>query len=555
MKKRRFATLLLALAVSVTAVTGCSAGFTGDGDKDSGKQSDESENKDAEKSDSSEVLSIATNFEIKTLVPWAASEENASIVNNQAQEGLFRMDANNKPQPALCDTYELSDDKLTYTFRLRDGIKWSNGEPITAFDFVFPWLKQMSADATNGYSFIMNDYIINGNEYAAGEVKAEDVGVKALDASTLQVKIKNPTPYFLNLTTMQMFFPVYENFYNKQGEKFMLKPENMLFSGPYVITEYDPAVGVTFKKNDQYWDKDNVAIENAKVRVMKDLSAALNAYKAGELSQVDLDSTNVAAYKSDPEFARAVEFRTNYVQFNLTDPVMGNADMRKAISYAIDRKSLTEKILADGSVPGFGLIADGMAGDDTKTFRELNGDVSPYDAKKAKEYYDKAVKELGSAPTSIKLLVGDDSVSKSVATFIQSEIESNLGLKLDIDTKTVQGRGALMDSNDYQFAVTAWGADYDDAMTYLDLWTNGTPYRGGYDNADYNALIAGAKSQTDTTVRLQDMQKAEKKLVEEDAVVTPIYHKGSATLTKANVKNLVTHPIGVPIEFKYASFK
>lgn len=555
MKKKSMAALLLAMALTVTAVTGCSAGFTGGGEKDSGKNTTKTDSKDAKSDSKSDVLSIATNFEIKTLVPWAASEENASIVNNQAQEGLFRMDKDNKPHPALCEKYDLSDDKLTYTFHLRDGIKWSNGEPITASDFVFSWLKQMSADATNGYSFIMNDYVVNGNEYAEGKAKAEDVGVKAVDPSTFEVKIKNPTPYFLNLTTMQMFFPVNEAFYKKQGDKFMVKPENMLFSGPYVITQYDPAVGVTFKKNDQYWDKDHVAIENAKVRVMKDSAAALNAYKAGELSQVDLDSANVAQYKNDPEFSRSVEYRTTYIQFNMTDPVMSNADMRKAISYAIDRKALTDKILADGSVPGNGLVADGMTGDGTKTFRQLNGDVSTFDAKKAKDYYDKAVKELGSAPKSVKLLVADDSVSKSVATFLQSEVEKNLGLKLDIDTKTVQGRGELMDSNDYQFAVTAWGADYDDAMTYLDLWTSGKPYRGGYKSADYNALIADAKSQTDDTVRLNDMLKAEKMLVEDDTVVAPIFHKGKAVLTKSNVQNLITHPIGVPIEFKYASFK
>ena len=122
-----------------------------------------------------EVLSVATNFEVKTLVPWAASEENAFLVNNQAQEGLFRMDADNKPQPALCDTYEVSDDKLTYTFHLRDGIQWSNGDPVKASDFVFAWLKQMSSDATNGYSFIMTDYIVHGAEYNEGTVEADQV--------------------------------------------------------------------------------------------------------------------------------------------------------------------------------------------------------------------------------------------------------------------------------------------------------------------------------------------------------------------------------------------
>jgi oligopeptide transport system substrate-binding protein len=531
MKMKKIATIIMAAVLAITpAVNTYAAGST-------------------------ETLSVSTNAEIKTLVPWAASEENAFLVLNQAQEGLFRMDEDNKPQPALCESYEVTDDKLTYTFHLREGLEWSNGTPVTASDFVFSWLKQMSIDATNGYSFIMTDYIVNGQEYNEGTVEADEVGVKAIDDSTLEVQLMNPTPYFLSLTTMVMFFPVNEEYYNEVGDQFALSPEDMIYCGPYVITEYDPAVGVTFAKNENYWDKDNVQIEDAKVRVMKDSTAALSAYQAGELSQVALDSVNVLANQDSPEFEREIDFRTSYIQFNLTDEVMSNVNIRKAISLAIDRQTLTDKVLADGSAPGFGLVADGMSGDDDNTFRELNGDVSPYDLEAAQEYFEKGVEELGYTPSEVTLLVADDSVSKSVATYIQSELDKNLGLTMVIDTKTAQGRGELMDANNYQMGLTAWGADYDDAMTYLDLWTNGTSYRGNYSDDDYNALIFDAKAQTDDETRLNELLEAEKKLVEEDAVVAPVYHRGSATLTKENVKNLITHPIGVPMEFKYAYFE
>ena len=257
--------------------------------------------------------------------------------------------------------------------------------------------------------------IVNGQEYSEGTVEADEVGVKAVDDQTLEVQLKNPTPYFTNLCTMAMFFPVNEEFYNSVGDQYGLTPDNMVYCGPYVITEYDPAVGVTLAKNDNYWDKDNVKIENAKVRVMKDASAAYNAYQSGELSQVELDSTNVAANKDNPEFSQTVDFRTTYLQFNLTDDVVGNVNMRQAISHAIDRNALTEFVLADGSVPGNGLVADGMSGDGEKTFRELNGDIAVYDVDEAKKYYDEALKELGEVK-SLTVLVGDDSVSKSVAT-------------------------------------------------------------------------------------------------------------------------------------------
>lgn len=502
----------------------------------------------------SQVLSVYASAEIKTLVQWAASDSQSAMVNNNAFEGLLRLDGKDEAQAALAKDYDVSDDKLTYTFHLRDGLQWSDGTPLTANDFVFAWLKQMSPEATNGYSFIMTDYIVNGAEYNKGQARAEDVGVKALDDKTLKVTLKAPTPYFTRLTVLCQFFPLNEAYVTAQGDQYGLTAGNMIYCGPYVITSYDPAVGVTMKKNDKYWDASNVKIENAQVRVMKDASAALNAYLANELSQVALDSANVAAYQKNPEFSSRSEFRTEYLQFNLSNPVMKNENIRRAVSMAIDRDTLVKAILADGSAPGAGLVADGMYGDGQKTFRELNGTVSPYDPAEAKKYWDQGCKELGKTPT-LTLLVRDDTVTKAVATYIQSELNKNLGINLVIDTKTIQARNDLMDNNNYMFASTAWGADYDDAMTYLDLWTNGTPYRGSYQNQEYNSLVNSARTEPDEAKRLDMLLKAEKILVQDDVVVAPLFYRGSATLTKSNVKGLINHPFGPDVEFKYAYFE
>jgi oligopeptide transport system substrate-binding protein len=152
------------------------------------------------------TITVYDTNEIRTLVQWAASDTQSFTVLNNVFEGLYRLGIDHQPEPALATGYTVSDDKLTYTFTLRDGIQWSNGTPITAKDFVFAWLKQMGPDATNGYSFIMNDYIVNGTEYNEGKVKAEEVGVKAIDDRTLEVDLKTPTPYFIRLTTLSMYF-------------------------------------------------------------------------------------------------------------------------------------------------------------------------------------------------------------------------------------------------------------------------------------------------------------------------------------------------------------
>ncbi|MEY8352386.1 peptide ABC transporter substrate-binding protein [Lachnospiraceae bacterium 54-53] len=557
--KKRVLALGAAACLVIGSLAGC--GFTGSNSSTSAGES--SPNTAASESGSENngalaagdpVLSVYANAEIKTLVQWAASDSQSSMVNNNAFEGLLRLDENNEAQPALAESYDVSEDKLTYTFHLRDGLQWSDGTPLTAGDFVFSWLKQMSAEATNGYSFIMTDYIVNGAEYNEGKTGAEEVGVKALDDKTFQVTLKAPTPYFSRLTVLCQFFPLNEAYVTSKGDQYGLTAENMIYCGPYVITSYDPAVGATLKKNDKYWDAENVKIDNAQVRVMKDASAALNAYLANELSQVALDSSNVAAYQNDPEFRSESEFRTEYLQFSLSNPVMANKNIRRAVSMAIDRETLAKAILADGSSPSIGLIAEGMYGDESKSFRELNGNISPFDPEEAKKYWEEGCRELGETPV-LTLLVRDDSVTKAAATYIQSELNKNLGIDIVIDTKTVQARNELMDNDNYMFASTAWGADYDDAMTYLDLWTNGTPYRGSYQNEEYNQLINDARVETDDAARLDMLLRAEKILVDDDVIVAPLYHRGSATLTKSNVKGLVNHPFGPDVEFKYAYFE
>lgn len=538
MKKWKLVVVSL-ITLILVITSGC--GFTSKTNNDSGKAAND-------------TITVYDTNEIRTLVQWAASDSNSFTILNNVSEGLYRLNAKHEPEPALAESYKVSDDKLTYTFTLKKNLKWSNGTALTAKDFVYSWLKQMSIDATNGYSFIMTDYIVNGAEYLENKVSAADVGVKALDDNTFEVKLKQPTPYFVRLTVLPMFFPLNEEFVKSQGDKYGLKVENMIYCGPYVLASYDPASGSTLKKNAGYWDAANVKVSNVNVRIIKDQATALNAYKSGELSRVTLASADVPSMKSNSEFSSTSEFRTTYLQYNLKDKALSNKNIRLALGYAVDRDTLANTILGDGSAPATGLIANSMYGDGTKSFRELNGNVTVFDAAKAKEYWDKGVKELGSVP-SLTLLTADDSVTKTVATYVQDQFKKNLGIDVTIDSKTSKARNEEMDNNNYQMAITAWGADYDDAMTYLDLWTGGTPYRGNYASDTYNALIADAKKQTDDAKRLQDMLDAEKTLLNEDAVVSPLYYRGFAYLTKPNVVDLVTHPFGTPIEFKYASLK
>lgn len=548
---KKLMSMFLASALLLAVLTGC--GFTGSSTQSPSGGEGESGGS------TRDTLVYYDSNEIRTLVQWAASDTQSFTILNNAFEGLFRLDANHEPQSALAESYTVSDDGLVYTFTLREGLQWSNGTALTANDFVFAWLKQMSADATNGYNFIMTDYIVNGLEYGEGTATADQVGVKALDDRTLEVTIKNPTPYFLYLTTLSMYFPLNEEYVTEQGDNYGITADNMIYCGPYVITSYDPAVGTSMAKNETYWDAASVSIPKVEVKIIKDQSSALNTYLAGDLDKVNLSSADVPTYESNPEFHTVTEFRSTYLQFNLDDPAMANLNIRKALGYAIDRSILADTILADGSTAAEGLVSFGVSGNGTETFRELNGNLSPFDADLAKEYWAKGVEELGYEP-ELSMLIADDSATKQIATFVQSQFRDNLGIEVAIDSKTSKARNELMDNNNYQFAITAWGADYDDAMTFLDLWIasadtgKSTPYRGNYANPAYTDLITSAKADANSETRLQSLLDAEKLLVDTDAVISPLYFKGFAYLQRSDVQDLIVHPLGNPVEFKYASF-
>lgn len=549
MKKKKVG-LLASLLVVSAMFTGCSFSGSDGGNASSGASGQTG----SSTAGSAKELKLYVENEIKDLDQWKASDDVSFTVLNNVNEGLYRLDLKNEPQPAMAEKTDVSEDKLTYTFTLRGNAKWSDGTPVTAQDFKYAWLREIDPKTgTNGYSFIMTDYIVGAAEYAAGG-SADQVGIEAKDDKTLVVKLKQPTPYFLRLTSLAPYFPMKEEFVKSKGEGYALGADSMLYNGPYTLSSVDAASGAVLVKNQGYWDAANVKVEKVDLKVIKEKSTALNAYKAGQLDRVLLASSDVNASKSDPGFGTGINFKTTYLQFNLKADGVSNVNIRKALEYGFDSKLLADQVLNNGSKAATGLIPDEMSGVDGKSFRETQGDLVGVDAAKAKEYWDQGVKELGKAP-KITMLVADTSEVKDVSTFMQSEYKKNLGIDVVIDTKTSKARSQLMDNSNYQMAITAWGADYDDAMTYLDLWANHTPYRGNYENANYDKLIAEAKKETDEKKRLDMMLAAEKTLLSDDVVVVPIYFGGYSFLLNSKVQNLEYHPYGNPVDFKYADVK
>ena len=497
------------------------------------------------------TLKVSLENDIPDLNQTTTTDTISFTILNNIEEGLFRLDEENKPQPAMAESVKLSDDGLTYTFTLRDGIKWSNGEPVTAQDFKYGWLRGLNPETSGSYSFIIADYVVGAQEFADGAGKVEDVKIEAPDDKTLVVELKQPTPYFVSLTAFPLYFPLNEKFINEKGENYALSMEGLLYNGPFVLKEFDPAKGVVLEINPNYWDKDNLMIDKIDMKVIKEHGTALNLYDTGELDMASLSSSDVNTYKDSPEFKAYTKFRSYYIQFNLIKEATKNVNIRKAIQLALDPKVLTLNVLNDGSEAATGLIPTGMAGSD-KSFRETQGDLILPDIEKAKELWAKGVAEIGSAP-SLELLTADDQISKDCGTFIQSQLRQNLGIEISLVTKPYSGRLQTMRDDDYQMVVSAWGADYNDPMTYMDLWAApAVPFRGNFSNARYDELLSSAKVEVDPVKRIDMLLEAEKIMLVEEAVLAPLYYQGQAFAIKDYVDGIVYHPYGVTWDYKWS---
>lgn len=505
------------------------------------------------------VLNLSLENDIQDLNQVTTTDGISYDILNNVMEGLYRLDADNNPQPAMAESAEsvdISDDELTYTFHLRDDIKWSNGEKVTAHDFVFFWLRALHPDTAGSYSFIISDYIKDTEAYANGVATEEEVGIKALNDKTLIVELNDPTQFFLGLTAFATYFPLNEDFINEVGDQFALDHESILYNDPFVLTEYDQAVGVKMEKNEHYWDIENVEVDEISMRVIKEKSTELNLYESGELGRITLSSNDVDELRDSEEYGTVTEFTSWYLQFNLGKEPFDNFNIRKAFQLAYDPKLLATNVLNNGSEPAYSLLPPGMHGVDGQPFRDIAGEDIEPDFEKAKEYLEKGLEEMGGELPPIELLTADDTVAKDTATFVQSQLKENLGVDVSIVTKPYSGRLDSMREDDYQFVTSKWGADYNDAMTYLALWVGepAIPFRGNYHNPEYMNLVYKAQEETDEHKRIEMLMEAEQILLEEDAVLCPLYYEGSAYLQKSYIKNLVLHPYGARLDLKYVTF-
>lgn len=553
MKKSKyylFITFAMTLAMILTA---CGS------NSESGDKTDS----DSGSASSKQVFNMIETAEIPTGDPALATDAASFIVFGQTMEGLYVLNGDDKPVPAIADGEpEVSEDGKEYTFKLREDAKWSNGDPVTANDFVYSWKRAIDPEIGSQYAYMFSGIIENATEIMNGEADPEDLSVEAVDDYTLKVTLEQPVEYLDSLLAFGTYLPLNEKFVEEKADKFGTNSDNMLANGPFVLTDWD-GTGLNWKyvKNDDYYDKDSVSLEEVNVQVAKQPSTAVNLYQTGEADRTAALSAEYAQqYKNDEDASTFKEGSSWYLKFNQKrndeDTALANKNIRKALAMAFDKKAYTETVLANGSVPTGGLVPTGLAKnpETDEDFREESGDLMSYGVEKAKEYWEKGLEELGKDELTLELLSDDTENAKKTGEYFQGQLQKNLdGLTVELTNLPFKVRLQRTVDQDYDIVMHGWGPDYLDPMTFLDLFvTDGANNQSGYSNEKYDQLIDDAKVKyaNDPEKRWEAMLEAEKLLIQEDTAIAPIYQRGRLVLIKPYVKNFEEHLFGPDYSLK-----
>ncbi|WP_324729254.1 peptide ABC transporter substrate-binding protein [Lysinibacillus fusiformis] len=553
-KKTKWLFVLLALMLVV--LVGCyGKDNTTSGNTTNNNETDHASS-DGDDTIASQELHLVATGDLTTMSSLGSVDALAVTAMNSVFEGLYRIGPENTPIPGMAESHEVSEDGTVYTFKIRKDAVWSNGTPVTAHDFEYAWKRAINPETQAIYSYLMLDIKNAANVQTEEDPlygKVEEIGIKAINDETLEVQLNAPIPYFISLTTYAPFFPLNKEFTESQGDQYALEAENMIYNGPFMMESWQHGQGWTFVKNESYWDKDTVKLTKITQKIVKDTATAVNLYEAGEIDTAELSSEYVAQYKDSPEYSTFLKPNTYFIRMNHENKYLSNLNIRKAIDMAWDKQGFADVILQDGSIPAYYLVPQGLSTDDKgNDFRDGNGDMNKTNIELAKETWATGLKELGVDQVKLEFLTYDRAESKKAAEFIKNQLETNLeGLELTINMQPNKQKLALEGAVDFDLDYGGWGPDYQDPMTYIELFESTAYYnQSNYKNEKVDALIKQAKTTSNVTERWELMQQAEK-LMMEDVAFAPTFQKGLSRLTKPYVKNLYEHPFSADISYKW----
>lgn len=468
------------------------------------------------------VFKVSNNAEPESLDPAKIQGVPEHRLFESLFEGLVAYDPQTADGiPGVAESWEISEDGKTYTFKLRENAVWSDGEPITANDVVYSWLRELAPETASPYAWFPAMFIEGAAEYNAGEADASAVKIAALDDYTFQMTLVGPLPYVIGALGHYSFAIVPQHTIEKYGDQWVL-PENFVGNGPFVLTEWTPQDKIVMVKSDTYWDKDNVQIDEVVFYASDDNNTNYNMYLSGEvdwLTGIPSDKLDAAMMRDD--YQVAPQLSTYYYTVQNTKAPFDNPNVRKALSLAVDRQTLVDEITKAGQIPSWGIVPE-MAGYDALAF-PFDGDQDAMIAE-AQRLLAEAGYPNGVGFPSFSLLYNTDDSHKLIAEYVQQQWKENLGIDCVLENQEWATYLSNRTAGNFDVARAGWVGDYQDPNTFLDMFVTGGGMNGGkYSNPKYDELVAKAATMPAGEERMAVLKEAENLFINEEQGIIPFY--------------------------------
>lgn len=499
-------------------------------------------------------ITIALGQEPPQLDHTRATDSSSIVVLSHSMEGLLNYNDTGDLVPGVAERWEIREDGAT--FWLRDEAKWSDGVPVTAHDFVFSWQRVLDPATASEYSFILYP-IKNAEEINQGNLPPRSLGVRAANDLQLEVEFIQPTPYFDKLVAFVTYYPLREDFFENTGGRYGADAETLLSNGSYMVTQWIHSASMTWEKNPNYWNDERGLLDRINVGyITNDVNSKLNLFKDGQIADTHLSAPMLgSAMEQRWQIDRSMDGTVFFLQLNFREGrITANKNFRKALLYAQDPVEFVYKALKEPSyLPAVSLFPYWIRGVNDYFRQEYPPPQHEFNVEKAREHLELARQELGLDEFPELVLLADDSPGGTLTSeYYQATYAKNLGLQLRIDKQIFKQRLAKMSAGDFDIVVSGWGPDYDDALTFGDLFSSWNQNnRGLYASDKMDEEVRIAQSELDPVKRMEAFAEIQQ-IIYEDVVIIPMYERGWSFVVDPRLKGFKRRAIGPEVDYNFA---
>lgn len=528
--KKRILPLLLTAAM-VAGLAGCGSSAAKETTAASDNNQTTAESTEAGSTTGEKILKVQVGPDPETVDPALNSAVDGGNMILHAFEGLLTLDENGQLKEGQAESWETSEDGLTWTFHLRDGLKWSDGTDLTAEDFVYSWQRVCDPNVAAPYAETVLGMVKGYDEAVAGDITKLDV--QAPDEKTVVVNLAHPCSYFGELAAFATLNPVQKATVEANGDAWATSADTYISNGPFMMTEWVPGSHITFSKNPNYWNAEAIKLDKLEFELIEDSNAAYSAYTSGEVDMIkDVPTEEIPSLQGNKEFHVDPIIGTYYVSLNLQKEYFQDARVRKALSLAIDRNYVANTLMQGTYSPASAIVGPGWLDTDGSSFAENANGGTPYidndnfdaNLEEAKKLLEEAGYPNGEGFPQIEYTTNDAGYHKVVAEYLQ-QAWAAIGIDLKVNIVEWASFTPMRRNGEFDIARNGWVGDYTDPSNILELFctTNGNN-DGKYTNADFDAAIEDSRVTTDAATRSADLHKAEDALMNDAGCIPIAYY-------------------------------